>query len=122
MLGPEDPTVDRDARLSEFVDDEESSDDDGDGAPASETGDAAPTFGEPDEERVSEEDEVASSERAPDVAGAAAATSDAERDGEAVAPTSSVTPDGAPCAACGSVVARRWRSDDGLVCADCREW
>lgn len=32
------------------------------------------------------------------------------------------SPGGAECAACGSVVERRWRDDDGLVCEDCKEW
>jgi hypothetical protein len=30
--------------------------------------------------------------------------------------------DGNTCAACGETVERRWRSDDGLVCPDCKEW
>lgn len=32
------------------------------------------------------------------------------------------SPEGAACAACGSVVERRWRDDSGMVCADCKEW
>ncbi|MFC6836714.1 DUF7573 domain-containing protein [Halomarina ordinaria] len=32
------------------------------------------------------------------------------------------TSGGAPCAACGTHVERRWRDGDGLVCADCKEW
>ncbi|GAB6860682.1 hypothetical protein ACFR97_07885 [Haloplanus litoreus] len=33
------------------------------------------------------------------------------------------SPEGAPCAACGSTVSRRWRSAaDAFVCADCKEW
>lgn len=31
-------------------------------------------------------------------------------------------PDGDSCAACGATVERRWHSEDGLVCADCKEW
>ncbi|MFB6141137.1 MAG: hypothetical protein ABEJ26_11970 [Halosimplex sp.] len=30
--------------------------------------------------------------------------------------------DGGVCDACGGTVERRWRSDDGLVCPDCKEW
>ncbi|WP_135365300.1 DUF7573 domain-containing protein [Halosimplex halophilum] len=30
--------------------------------------------------------------------------------------------DGGTCAACGETVDRRWRSDEGLVCPDCKEW
>jgi NADH pyrophosphatase NudC (nudix superfamily) len=32
------------------------------------------------------------------------------------------TPTGATCAACGEQTERRWHSDDGLVCPDCKEW
>jgi hypothetical protein len=32
------------------------------------------------------------------------------------------TPDGAACTCCGSMVKKRWRDDDGMVCADCKEW
>lgn len=32
------------------------------------------------------------------------------------------TPGGAPCARCGSSVEERWRSDDGLVCPECKVW
>lgn len=31
-------------------------------------------------------------------------------------------PAGAPCAACGAVVRRRWRREGALVCPDCTEW
>ena len=44
---------------------------------------------------------------------------------EAVTPaqsTGSYHPDGQPCDACGTPVARRWRDDDGLVCAACTSW
>jgi len=29
---------------------------------------------------------------------------------------------GGECAACGATVDRRWRQEDDLVCADCKEW
>lgn len=32
------------------------------------------------------------------------------------------TPGGAPCAACGAVVERRWRRERGLVCPACVGW
>ena len=32
------------------------------------------------------------------------------------------SPDGAPCAACGDRVERRWRDDDRLVCESCKVW
>ncbi|MFH5797504.1 hypothetical protein [Haladaptatus sp. CMAA 1911] len=32
------------------------------------------------------------------------------------------TPTGAACACCGSTVEKRWRDEDGMVCADCKEW
>lgn len=31
-------------------------------------------------------------------------------------------PGGAPCAACGDVVERRWRGEAGLVCGSCKAW
>lgn len=30
--------------------------------------------------------------------------------------------DGADCPQCGATVERRWRDDDRLVCADCKNW
>jgi hypothetical protein len=32
------------------------------------------------------------------------------------------TPAGAACEACDALVERRWRDDEKLVCADCKEW
>lgn len=32
------------------------------------------------------------------------------------------TGDGAACDACGDIVQRRWRDDEGLVCGACKEW
>lgn len=46
-------------------------------------------------------------------------------DADAVDPataTATWSPDGAPCAACGDVVERRWRDGDGFVCGDCKGW
>ncbi|WP_066413472.1 DUF7573 domain-containing protein [Halorubrum aethiopicum] len=36
--------------------------------------------------------------------------------------TSTWSADGADCDRCGATVERRWRDDDGFVCADCAEW
>jgi hypothetical protein len=50
---------------------------------------------------------------------------ESEAGGEGVTPTVSVyefSPDGAPCAACGDEVVRRWRDDGVLVCQDCKRW
>ncbi|ELZ29612.1 hypothetical protein C475_01646 [Halosimplex carlsbadense 2-9-1] len=56
--------------------------------------------------------------------------SDTDEDGVRVDPTT-VEPaeatyawstDGDACAACGETVERRWRSEEGLVCPDCKEW
>ena len=32
------------------------------------------------------------------------------------------TPGGADCDCCGTSVEKRWRDEDGMVCADCKEW
>lgn len=36
--------------------------------------------------------------------------------------TYAFAPDGAPCAACGAVVEKRWRDDGELVCPECKAW
>ena len=36
--------------------------------------------------------------------------------------TYAFSPDGASCAACGTVVQKRWRDDGELVCPDCKRW
>jgi hypothetical protein len=40
------------------------------------------------------------------------------------ASTYACSPGGAPCAACGARVERRWRDEErgGLVCGDCKVW
>ncbi|WP_458206867.1 DUF7573 domain-containing protein [Haladaptatus sp. NG-SE-30] len=47
---------------------------------------------------------------------------DDEEEVEPARATYDWTPDGATCAGCGESVERRWRDDDGMVCADCKEW
>jgi len=36
--------------------------------------------------------------------------------------TMSYRPGGGACTSCGTVVERRWRGADGLVCRDCKDW
>jgi hypothetical protein len=43
-------------------------------------------------------------------------------DVDPAAATATWSPDGAACAACGTVVERRWRDGEDLVCGDCKEW
>jgi NADH pyrophosphatase NudC (nudix superfamily) len=53
------------------------------------------------------------------------AGTDAEGDAGAVEPATTTyqwTPTGATCAACGEQTERRWESDEGLVCPDCKGW
>lgn len=49
------------------------------------------------------------------------ATDDAP-DAATASPVYAFDPAGAPCAACGAVVRRRWRRDGALVCPDCTDW
>ncbi|MEF8782188.1 MAG: hypothetical protein V5A39_12670 [Haloarculaceae archaeon] len=37
-------------------------------------------------------------------------------------PTYGWSPDGGVCSACGSTARRRWQSEAGLVCRECKEW
>lgn len=37
-------------------------------------------------------------------------------------PTYCWSPDGAVCDSCGDTARRRWRSEAGLVCRECKEW
>jgi len=75
--------------------------------------------GTPDDEAADDEaagetaDEVAADETADDVETATAAVEPA---------ASTYVGRSGECAACGETVARRWHSDDGLVCPDCKEW
>lgn len=46
----------------------------------------------------------------------------AETESEPARATYDWTPTGAACACCGSTVEKRWRDDDEMVCADCKEW
>jgi hypothetical protein len=46
----------------------------------------------------------------------------ADKGTQAVAVTTDWTPAGAPCAACGATVERRWQHQGALVCPDCKDW
>lgn len=64
------------------------------------------------------------SSAAPETAGEAD-ESGAERNattGDGGLSTFDWSPDGAPCAACGDRVERRWRDDGRLVCEQCKTW
>lgn len=41
---------------------------------------------------------------------------------EPAARTLQWSPEGSDCEACGTTVDRRWHSEAGLVCAECKEW
>jgi len=41
---------------------------------------------------------------------------------EPAARTLQWSPEGGDCEACGTTVDRRWHSEAGLVCAECKEW
>ncbi|PSQ27376.1 hypothetical protein BRD09_08645 [Halobacteriales archaeon SW_10_68_16] len=46
-------------------------------------------------------------------------------EGEAVAPATATyewSPGGTECPSCGGTVRRRWHSESGLLCAECKEW
>lgn len=48
--------------------------------------------------------------------------SDRASEVEPIESTTIWSPDGGACAECNSEVKRRWRADEGLVCADCKSW
>lgn len=50
------------------------------------------------------------------------AVDDGEQSVEPAVSTYDFSPEGAPCAGCGESVEKRWRSEAGLVCPDCKEW
>lgn len=73
----------------------------------------------------SEADDGDGSETDDDAEAADTADARADDDAEGVDPAETTyqwTPDGVDCAVCGSTVTQRWHSEDGLVCADCKEW
>jgi hypothetical protein len=43
-------------------------------------------------------------------------------DASPATPTYGWSPDGGVCSACGSTARRRWQSEAGLVCRECKEW
>lgn len=56
------------------------------------------------------------------VGGAESAGDDGEPTVEPAVSTYDFSPEGAPCAACGASVEKRWRAEAGLVCPGCKEW
>lgn len=74
---------------------------------------------EPEEETVDEETVESGDEP---VAGDGDGVDDGEGAVEPAVSTYDFAPEGAPCAACGVSVERRWRAEAGLVCPDCKEW
>lgn len=88
-----------DASLDEFLD-----------SGGEQTGD------EPDAREASDADADHASDRNADDA--------ASRDGDVEPATATLTwsPGGTECESCGGTVARRWNSEAGLVCTDCKEW
>jgi hypothetical protein len=111
-----------DARLSDFL-----SDDEADGV-------------EPDDPRAGEQESVESDaasrnadgndrEADPDDTGSdpddtetGPVDSETDSDDPDPAPTATWQPGGVPCDDCGARADRRWRDDGGLVCADCKGW
>ena len=107
--------------LDDFLDSE------GDDGADHEADEATPDR-EDDAEVADAETEEASEPAASDTADTAAADERSpapDEDPGAVEPavtTYQWTPAGATCAVCGDQTERRWQSDDGLVCPDCKEW
>lgn len=99
-----------DASLDEFLDSGEGdADDDADGA----GGDTDDGTGDTEDDAGAVEGEASATEGEGDPAP------------DDVAPATSTyqwAPDGAACASCGGTARRRWRSDAGLVCGECKEW
>ncbi|QSG13079.1 Uncharacterized protein HSBGL_2679 [Halapricum desulfuricans] len=101
--------MERDATLEDFLARDDTSDesvgesDEQSGEPAEERP------GEPAEERPGESTDERQGEKPPEAVDRAISTM-------------SYRSEGGACAACGSVVERRWRGDDGLVCRDCKSW
>jgi len=50
------------------------------------------------------------------------ASTPAADDADPRVPTMRWSADGDACDDCGTVVSRRWRDGDDVVCADCKEW
>ncbi|QLH81462.1 DUF7573 domain-containing protein [Halosimplex pelagicum] len=119
-----------DRSLDDFLDGD-SGDGDGDGPDESpdRSESAADDSVDTDDDDLEEAETSVDDETEVDTGGDDGETGD-EDDGVRVDPTT-VEPaeatyawsgDGGTCAACGETVDRRWRSDDGLVCPDCKEW
>ena len=79
-----------------------------------------------DDESTTDADDDSAAEAADaDEDTAADSTASTDEDEAAVEPATTTyqwTPTGATCAVCGDQTERRWHSDEGLVCPDCKEW
>lgn len=104
--------------LDDFLGSEASDPADGE---AAESADAPES---PESAEPTEPDQTPDADDGPDAADEAGDASDAagDADPEPAVSTCDFAPDGAPCAACGETVERRWRDDRGLVCPDCKAW
>lgn len=109
-----------DASLEDFVD-----------AGRETGGESAATDDDGDAEVTGEGDGESAGESAAEGASPAADAATGDGAGEervdpgAVDPAAATyewAPGGAPCAACGDVVERRWRGEAGLVCGSCKAW
>lgn len=81
--------------------------------------------GESEPGEVETVDEEAAGEDEPGeegTVGEEAVGDDGEEPVEPAQSTYDFSPEGAPCAACGASVEKRWRAEAGLVCPDCKEW
>ncbi|QSG07795.1 DUF7573 domain-containing protein [Halapricum desulfuricans] len=93
--------MERDATLEDFLARDDTSDES--------VGESDEQSGEPAEERPGESTDERQGGKPPEAVGRAISTM-------------SYRSEGGACATCGSVVERRWRGDDGLVCRDCKSW
>lgn len=111
----------RDSSLDEYLDGEES--EEGDDTAESETSTESSDAEETASDGTANEEEAAGDDTADE--GTVNDEPVDEEESDAVDPAESTydwTPTGASCAACSATVERRWRDDDGLVCADCKSW
>jgi len=105
--------VARDRSLEEFATEASNGNNDAGGGSETQEPDESSGNDPPDAERG----------ESPEVPGIAGADDRQRRgDTEPIASIYRWSPDGAPCASCGEHVRARWRSDDALVCVDCKEW
>ncbi|MCU4718234.1 DUF7573 domain-containing protein [Halapricum hydrolyticum] len=105
--------MERDATLEDFLDS-------GEGDPP-DTASGGPIDADRDDETPDTADR---DDETPDTADRDDETPDTAEPDDADIATSAMSyrSGGGACAVCGTVVERRWRDDDGLVCRDCKTW